>query len=113
MPLYEFECACGVRHTCLTPIAKCPEHPECPACGSATTERRIGTFHVTGRASPGPDRSRWPRTWEALDNGNPETIARWRKAVDIRLDLERRHPEFVPPSAPPVPYHEHQIVRED
>ena len=64
-------------------------------------------FARLGLADPDPDRSTWPKTWEAVGHGDRETIARWQRIVDRRLELERRHPELAPPPQTPVTSHEH------
>jgi putative FmdB family regulatory protein len=54
MPLYEFSCRkCGHRFEELMAMSEVADsRPECPACGSRSTERSLSAF-ATGGASSG------------------------------------------------------------
>lgn len=107
MPVYEYRCRCGGRFERFEPLSAAAGPIHCPDCGAAEARRVPSPFARLGRVDPGPDRASWPRTWEELGNGDRETIARWQRIVDRRLELERRHPELAPPPTPPVASHEH------
>ncbi|HWP63171.1 MAG TPA: zinc ribbon domain-containing protein [Candidatus Binatia bacterium] len=107
MPVYEYRCRCGERFDRFEPLSAAAGPIDCPSCGATEARRVPSPFARLGLADPGPDRSAWPRTWEAVGHGDRETIARWQRLVERRLDLERRHPELAPPPAKPVASHEH------
>ncbi|MER3418122.1 MAG: hypothetical protein C4343_03210 [Chloroflexota bacterium] len=107
MPLYEYRCRCGGRFERFEPLSAAAGPIECPTCGATEARRVPSPFARLGLADPGPDRSTWPKTWEAVGHGDRETIARWQRIVDRRLELERRHPELAPPPQTPVTSHEH------
>ena len=55
MPIYEFECGgCGERFEELVPAGT--EQAECPACGTAGTERRLSSFGLTRQPTPAQKR---------------------------------------------------------
>lgn len=107
MPLYEYRCRCGGRFDRFEPLSAAAGPVECPTCGETAARRVPSPFARLGLADPGPDRSAWPKTWEAVGHGDRETIARWQRLVERRLELERRHPELAPPPPEPVASHEH------
>jgi putative FmdB family regulatory protein len=107
MPVYEYRCRCGERFERFEPLSAAGGAVDCPACGKAEARRIPSPFARLGLADPGPDRSSWPTTWEAVGHGDRETIARWQRVVERRLELEARHPELAPPPVAPVASHEH------
>ncbi len=113
MPVYEYRCRCGGRFERFEPLSAAAGPIHCPDCGAAEARRVPSPFARLGRADPGPDRTKWPRTWEELGHGDRETIARWQRIVERRLELEERHPELAPPPTRPVASHEHPGHRHD
>jgi putative FmdB family regulatory protein len=107
VPVYVYACSCGARWEELASLdARGPSRP-CPTCGSQETAHRVpSAFSAPRRIDLGPDRSSWPRSWEAVNRGDPETVAYWRRTIERRLELERRHPELAPPPSRPVWAHE-------
>ncbi len=107
MPVYEYRCRCGARFERFEPLSAAAGPVECAVCGARDARRVPSPFARLGHADLGPDRSTWPTSWEAVGRGDRETIARWQRIVDRRLELERRHPELAPPPQRPVASHEH------
>ena len=92
MILYDYQCVNEHRFeaavTSMTDAA-----PDCPSCG-AETAKRPSRVQLGGRASTGPSREQMPRSWNAVGQGNKETIRRWHDLAAAREKLEERHPEL-------------------
>ncbi|MGH9055808.1 MAG: FmdB family zinc ribbon protein, partial [Acidimicrobiales bacterium] len=105
MPVYEYRCQCGQRYSELMPLAAGGAGPPaawpCPSCGGPG-RRVVSGFANPGGASPGPDRSRWPTTWEATNRGDRDTIRHWQKAIETRMRHEEHDPGLGTQPAAPV-----------
>ncbi|QVQ52376.1 zinc ribbon domain-containing protein [Spiractinospora alimapuensis] len=92
MPIYDFACDCGARFEALVPSFASPA-PPCGSCGRPTL-RRPPAPSLAGRADPGPGWAQAPRSWEATNRGDPETLNGWRRALERRQRLEEKYPEL-------------------
>lgn len=122
MPVYEFVCPSGHSFSELIRFAPTATGSDeggsvtswpCPTCGGEG-RRAMSRFAALGqgraRAAAGPSRPSWPRSWEATNGGDPDTIRHWRQAIETRMRHEERDPSLgVQPSAP-VHSHEHGHV---
>lgn len=118
MPVYEFVCPSGHRFSELVrraPLAADTEDAggvtswPCPVCG-AEARRAVSSFAAPGRrgarAAAGPPRQSWPRSWEATNGGDPDTIRHWRQAIETRMRHEERDPSLGVQPVAPVHSHE-------
>jgi putative FmdB family regulatory protein len=77
MPLYEYECrAC--RHRFETLVRR-GETPACPACQSASLERRVSQFAVT---TPGVSQSRLRDARSAYKSSQKDKLIAEKEARD-------------------------------
>lgn len=118
MPIYEFACPSGHRFSELIRVTPTPGDAEvrgvtsrpCPKC-AGEGRRVVSSFAALGlqraRTAAGPPRRSWPRSWEATNRGDPETIGRWTRAIETRMRHEERDPSLGSQPAAPVHFHEH------
>ncbi|MGO4587584.1 zinc ribbon domain-containing protein [Paenarthrobacter sp. 2TAF44] len=92
MILYDFACQNG-HHFEAGLATMASANPPCPRCG-AETSRRPSRLNIGGRASAGPSREQMPRSWNAVRQGDRETIAHWHRVAERREALEERYPEL-------------------
>lgn len=98
MILYDLLCAEGHRFEAgLTSMLA--ENPPCPAC-QAPTQRRPAAVRLHGRADAGPSQAERPRSWEQTNEGDPETVRGWQKAIEKREKLEAKYPELAGDNRP-------------
>lgn len=94
MILFDFKCgACGLRFEKLIEAEDADNPGACPDCPGQA--RRLPSFgRLGGKASPGPSREQMPRSWSAVNNADPSTIAGWRQIAAKRDKLEEKYPEL-------------------
>ena len=91
MIIYDYGCAGGHVFEAGVASMSAPD-PACPVCGSAT-RRRPSRVNTTG-ASAGVSRDQMPRSWQAVGNGDAQTIRHWHGVAATREKLEEKHPEL-------------------
>ena len=100
MRTYDYACGCGARFEAL--VADTESIPPCPACGGQTRRLPAAGAALLGRARLPATAAAAPKSWEGTYRGNTEYIARWRRALDTRAELEERHPELIEQRSPIV-----------
>lgn len=90
--IYDYACACGHLFEALVPDADSPD-PVCRACGGPT-HRRPSAARLGGVADPGPSREDAPKSWEATNRGDRETVRYWHEQMRRRESLEEKYPEL-------------------
>jgi putative FmdB family regulatory protein len=96
VPIYVYQCSCGLRFERLVP--RDSDAPTCPECGAETRKIPAGSS-LGGRGRRGgraPGKDSVPPQWRGVRDGGPATVQR---EVEFRRGLVAK--QEAPPPAPP------------
>ena len=84
MPIYLYQCSCGLRIERL--VKRDADTPVCPECG-ITTLKIPAASSLGRRAGANPAKDRIPPAWRGVYEGGPERV---RREVAFRQRLEAK-----------------------
>jgi putative FmdB family regulatory protein len=91
VPTFTFRCDCGARFETFQRSWR-DAHPDCPACGRATS-RLPGRVALLGGARPPMGDAQAPTSFEGAHRGDREFVAHWQRTLEKRRAFEEKHPE--------------------
>ncbi|MFF7476951.1 FmdB family zinc ribbon protein [Streptomyces sp. NPDC008092] len=100
MRIYDYACSCGARFEAM--VANADITPACVRCGGETRRLVSAGAALLGHARLPATADAAPKSWEGTHKGNTEYIAKWRRELDKRAELEARHPELAEQRSPVV-----------